>query len=153
MQRLHPHLLNCLVLISIAAPMIEADEPSQKGLPSPLTGRWVLVSTEIDGEVYRYDPRSAVFEDNEYRWYCNDKLSKRAIVTVDARQEPRFLDLQHQIGPSKGMVHRCIYNLKDADTLMIAYGVMEGARPTRFDSRDPRFSTLTTWRRMSESQE
>ncbi len=150
MCRWHQVLLTSLALMSTTLRTTEGDEPTVQVLPDALVGEWVLESTEIDGQSRRYAPRSVVFADNEYRWYCNGKLSKQAIATVDILQDPCFLDLHHQIGPNRGAISRCIYRFGDNDTLIIAAGMNNGERPLRFESTDATCSSVTVWRRNTD---
>jgi uncharacterized protein (TIGR03067 family) len=100
-------------------------------------GKWVPVSTTIDGEALEEDElkhKSLVFKGEKLTGMYKDKKRWTASVKIDPSKNPARIDTTAEDGPRKGGTSKGIYKF-DGDTLTICFVLDSKDRPTEFASR------------------
>ena len=100
-------------------------------------GKWVQVSTTIDGKALEEDElknRSVVFKGEKRTLLYKDKERGTASLKIDPSKSPAQIDTTAEDGPAKGGTSKGIYKF-DGDTLTICLGGSGKDRPTEFASK------------------
>ena len=102
-----------------------------------LQGKWVPVSTTIDGKALDEDEikhRSLVFKGEKMTLLYKDKERGTASLKIDPSKSPAQIDTTNEDGPAKGLGLKGIYKF-DGDTLTRCFVGIGKDRPTEFASK------------------
>jgi uncharacterized protein (TIGR03067 family) len=100
-------------------------------------GKWVTVSTTIDGKALEEDEiknRSVVFKGEKLTLLYKDKERGTASLKIDPSKNPAQIDTTAEDGPRQGGTSKGIYKF-DGDTLTICFVLDSKDRPTEFASK------------------
>ena len=100
-------------------------------------GKWVQVSTTIDGKALEEDElknRSVVFKGEKLILLYKDKERGTASLKIDPSKNPAQIDTTNEDGPAKGLGLKGIYKF-DGDTLTLCFVLPSKDRPTEFASK------------------
>jgi uncharacterized protein (TIGR03067 family) len=100
-------------------------------------GKWVQVSTTIDGKSLEEDEiknRSVVFKGEKLTLLYKDKERGTASLKIDPSKSPAQIDTTAEDGPRQGGTSKGIYKF-DGDTLTICFVLDSKDRPTEFASK------------------
>jgi RNA polymerase sigma factor (sigma-70 family) len=101
----------------------------------PLRGTWVTESAEFSGKQLDLGekdvPAEITFDDGKLTTRNKAGDAVGGTYTVDAKKEPKTLDLVPEDGPAKGKTFAAIYQV-DGDRLKFCSDAGQGDRPTTF---------------------
>ena len=100
-------------------------------------GKWVPVSTTIDGKALEEDEmkgRSTVVKGEKMTLLYKDKERGTASLKIDPSKSPAQIDTTNEDGPAKGLGLKGIYKF-DGDTLTLCFVLPSKDRPTEFASK------------------
>src|SRR5262249_26772744 len=120
-------------LLSAAAQKEGADKKDLE----KFQGKWVAVSTTIDGKAFDEDEirnRSVVYKGEKLILMYRDKKRGTISLKIDPSKSPAQIDATNEDGPSKGGTLKGIYKF-DGDTLTLCFVVGSKDRPTEFASK------------------
>ena len=121
-------------LLSTAAAQNEGTDKKEL---EKFQGKWVPVSTTIDGKALEEDEiknRSVVFKGEKLTLLYKDKERGTASLKIDPSKSPAQIDATFEDGPRKGETLKGIYKF-DGDTLTLCFVVGSKDRPTEFASK------------------
>ena len=100
-------------------------------------GKWVQVSTTIDGKSLEEDElknRFVVFKGEKLTLLYKDKERGTISLKIDPSKSPAQIDATFEDGPRKGETLKGIYKF-DGDTLTLCFVLPSKDRPTEFASK------------------
>ena len=112
-------------------------------------GKWVPVSTTIDGKALEEDEiknRSVVFKGEEMTLLYKDKERGTCSLKIDPSKSPAQIDATFEDGPRKGETLKGIYKF-DGDTLTRCFVGIGKDRPTEFASKPGSGTVLSVHKR------
>ena len=121
-------------LLSTAAAQNEGADKTEL---EKFQGKWVPVSTTIDGKALEEDEiknRSVVFKGEKLILLYKDKERGTISLKIDPSKSPAQLDGTNEDGPRKGETGKGIYKF-DGDTLTLCFVLNSKDRPTEFASK------------------
>jgi uncharacterized protein (TIGR03067 family) len=104
-----------------------------------LQGAWTATITEIDGKAPTKEEAALklvlVVQGEKYRVLHNKEEIQAGTYKIDATKTPHTIDVTHGVGPSKGMVQKGIYEIKE-DTMTAVFAKPGKDRPTEFKTKE-----------------
>ena len=120
-------------LLSTAAAQNEGADKTEL---EKFQGKWVPVSTTIDGKALEEDEmkgRSTVVKGEKLILLYKDQERGTASLKIDPSKSPAQIDTTAEDGPRQGGTSKGIYKF-DGDTLTLCFVVGSKDRPTEFAS-------------------
>jgi RNA polymerase sigma factor (sigma-70 family) len=115
----------------------EKERPAPKR--DPLQGTWIIESAEFAGKKLDLDerdvPAEITFDGGKFTLRNKKDEVVEGTYTVDAKKEPKTLDLLPGNGPSKDKAFEGIYKI-EGDRLTFCADTGKGDRPTAFTTRE-----------------
>lgn len=105
--------------------------------PDELRGTWALVSSIKNGETVvpeGVEGTRVNFDGKEYQLTRAGEVLERGTYAIDARKDPREIDVKPSQGKDKGKTIRGIFRC-EGKTLKACVGEPDAARPSDFDAR------------------
>jgi uncharacterized protein (TIGR03067 family) len=123
-------LFATLVLLLLAAARCPADEPA------PSSGTWLAANAELGGTPLPEELLKTwklEINDGKYVVTTGEAVDK-GTVKVDAKANPKTMDITGTDGPNKGKTFLAIYE-QSGDTLKVCYDLSGKSRPTEFKTK------------------
>lgn len=134
------------------APVAAANE-SEKDLQK-MAGDWVPVQMQLNGKKQPEELLKAIklsIKGDKYNTVVGQEKDE-GTLKLDATKEPREMDIVPGVGPNKGKLLPCIYEIK-GDELRVCYGLNGIARPADFKAEEDAKGVimLMTYKRVSKN--
>jgi uncharacterized protein (TIGR03067 family) len=129
-------MLASVVVLAVHAVSGADDDPTMKDLDA-MQGTWKVVELSEKGEkvaAKETAPVEVVILATKMTFNDDGKFREEITLTVDAKQNPKTLDMKYTKGGNTGKMQTAIYAI-EGDTLKICINEKKnGARPTEFTS-------------------
>lgn len=141
-------LLAMVAMVSLASVVLADDEASKNELKK-FQGKWLLVSLEAEGEKNEIkEENKIVVKDEKVTTQDEQSFS----LKLDAKSDPKTIDLTLLTGDEKGKVLEGIYKLKDDELTVCMFGGDGGVkkRPLEFSTKTGSGCLLVVLKRVKE---
>lgn len=121
-----------LAFFALLLPPAFAEEESEKDLQK-MAGDWTPVLMQLNGKKQPEELLKSIklsIKGDKYNTVVG-KEKDEGTLKLDAAKEPREMDIVPGVGPNKGKLLPCIYEIK-GDELRVCYGLNGTARPADF---------------------
>jgi uncharacterized protein (TIGR03067 family) len=125
-------ILPIALCLTFAAGPLFAEDESEKDLKK-MAGDWVVVSMLLNGKKQPEATMKAIrltIAGDKYNTVVGEEKDE-GTLKIDATKSPREMDITSNVGPNKGMVIPCIYELK-GNELHVSYAFNGTPRATDF---------------------
>jgi uncharacterized protein (TIGR03067 family) len=134
-----------LVAFLAVAPVAWSDAPKDAG---PLDGTWQLTAGEVGGMKFPDEVAKSIklmVKDGQYT-VTTATVPDKGTCKLDAKANPKTIDITGTEGPNKGKTFLAIYEL-NGDTLRVCYDLSGEKRPTEFATKPGTKLFLATYQR------
>lgn len=141
-------MLRLLLTLAVLSSCLVAAQCADAVPQKELNGVWTLSSGLVAGKNMPKEVLSSMkleLTDGKYVM-TNAEGADKGDFSVDAKADPKTMDIEGKEGPNKGKKFPCIYKLI-GDELTICYDLSGKARPTEFESKEKTMQFLAVYQR------
>ena len=138
-----------ILLFAGAAPVFAQGDAAKKDLKL-LQGTWVMAALEVNGTdvpASKLEGTVLTIKDDRYTVKVKDKLVTTAVIELDAKKDPKELNMTPQDGDKKDKLQKALYKI-EGDTFKMARGLNpEQERPHQFATWPGTDYFVVTWKK------
>ena len=142
--------LSIAVLVIMGSALAVAQDDAAKKDLKLLQGTWIMAALEVNGMEVAADKLEGTvltIKDDRYVVKVKERLVTTAVIELDAKKDPRQLNMTPQDGDKKDKLHKGIYKI-DGDTFKMARGLNpEQERPNQFATWPDTNVFVVTWKK------
>ncbi len=138
------------ILLIVGTALVFAQDDAAKKDLKLLQGTWVMAALEVNGTdvpANKLEGTVLTIKDDRYVVKVKDKLVTTAIIVLDAKKDPKELNMTPQDGDKKDKLQKAIYKI-EGDTFKLARGLNpEQERPRQFATWPDTNYFVVTWKK------